>query len=167
MSHVDYFLKIDGIPGEAQDARHKGEIQLESWSMASTTGTDRSPGMAAKVHDVNCSCRMSIASAKLMLACASGQHIAKAVLTARKAGKGQEDFFKVTFSDVLVASYRISGGKISRKGGADGENIIPQEDFSLNFARVDYEYRMQKQDGSLSGTVKSSYSVKDEKGQGQ
>ena len=29
---VDYFLKIDGIDGESTDDKHKGEIQLESYS---------------------------------------------------------------------------------------------------------------------------------------
>src|SRR6516162_3655543 len=28
---VDYFLKIDDIPGESQDPRHPGEIKLESF----------------------------------------------------------------------------------------------------------------------------------------
>ena len=28
---VDYFLKIDGIEGESQDAKHKGEIEVESF----------------------------------------------------------------------------------------------------------------------------------------
>ncbi len=32
MAVVDYFLKIDGIEGESQDAKHKGEIDVESWS---------------------------------------------------------------------------------------------------------------------------------------
>ena len=29
---VDYFLKIDGIPGESKDLKHPNEIQLVSWS---------------------------------------------------------------------------------------------------------------------------------------
>ena len=29
---VDYFLKIDGIDGESTDDKHKGEIQLESYT---------------------------------------------------------------------------------------------------------------------------------------
>ena len=31
MALVDYFLKIDGIEGESQDATHKGEIDVVSW----------------------------------------------------------------------------------------------------------------------------------------
>ena len=43
-----------------------------------------------------------------MLACASGEHIKKAVLTCRKAGKDQQEFLKFTFTDVLVSSYQTA-----------------------------------------------------------
>ena len=33
MAQVDYFLKIDGIDGESTDAKHKGEIDLQSWGV--------------------------------------------------------------------------------------------------------------------------------------
>ena len=32
MAAFDYFLKLDGIPGESIDAKHKGEIDVLSWS---------------------------------------------------------------------------------------------------------------------------------------
>jgi type VI secretion system secreted protein Hcp len=32
MAAVDYFLKIDGIEGESLDEKHKGEIDVLSWS---------------------------------------------------------------------------------------------------------------------------------------
>ena len=32
MAAFDYFLKLDGIPGESVDAKHKGEIDVLSWS---------------------------------------------------------------------------------------------------------------------------------------
>ncbi len=36
MAAVDYFLKIDGIEGESNDHKHKGEIEILSWSMGAT-----------------------------------------------------------------------------------------------------------------------------------
>ena len=40
MAMVDYFLKLDGIPGEANDKTHKGEIEVESFSWGEhQTGT--------------------------------------------------------------------------------------------------------------------------------
>src|SRR5437660_9675235 len=100
----DYFLKIDGVDGESQDAKHPSEIQLESFSWGATqTGTFAfgGGGGASKVQmqDFHFVMKHNKASPKLMLACANGEHIPKAVLTARKAGKDQQDFMKVTMSD--------------------------------------------------------------------
>ena len=36
MAQVDYFLKFDGIKGESADAKHKDEIDIESWSWGET-----------------------------------------------------------------------------------------------------------------------------------
>ncbi|MCC6131760.1 MAG: type VI secretion system tube protein Hcp, partial [Acidobacteria bacterium] len=37
---VDYFLKIEGVPGESQDEQHKDWIDMMSWSWGeSQSGT--------------------------------------------------------------------------------------------------------------------------------
>jgi len=153
----DYFLKIDGIEGESQDATHKGEIQLESFSWgASQTGTFQygGGGGAGKVsmQDFHFVMKHNKASPKLMMACASGEHIKKAVLTARKAGKQQQDFMKVTMSDVLVSSFQTGGS-------ANGDEI-PMDQISLNFAKIEHEYRQQKLDGTLDGAIKHVVDLK-------
>ena len=53
--------------------------------------------------------RTSKASPKLFLACATGQHVKTAVLTARKAGKAQLEYLTIKLGDVLVASFQESG----------------------------------------------------------
>ena len=157
----DYFLKIDGIDGESQDAKHKGEIQLESFSWGATqTGTFAygGGGGAGKVsmQDFHFVMKHNKASPKLMLACARGEHIKKAVLTARKAGKEQQDFMKVSMEDVLVSSYQTGGS-------ATGDEI-PMDQVSLNFAKIEHEYKEQKADGTLGGAVKTGYDLKTSKG---
>ncbi len=111
---VDMFLKITGIEGESTDAKHKGSIDIESFSWGATQqGTTGSPGGggagAGKVQmqDFHFVMRSSKASPKLFQAVASGQHIKEAILTARKAGgKEQIEFLKIKFSDILVSSYQ-------------------------------------------------------------
>lgn len=157
MAAVDYFLKIEGIDGESQDHKHKGELQLESWSWGETnSGSHHSGGGggAGKVamQDIHFVSRMSKGSPKLSLACASGQHIKKAVLTCRKAGKDQQEFLKITLSDLLVSSYQTGGS-------AHGETI-PMDQFSLNFSKIEMEYKEQKADGTLAGPVKSGWDLK-------
>jgi len=153
----DYFLKIDGIEGESQDAKHKSEIDVLSWSIGETNGGSMSfqgGGGAGKVsfQDFHFTMRMSKASPKLFLACASGQHIPKAVLTVRKAGTEQQEFFQVTMSDLLVSSYQT--------GGAGSDNSLPIEQISLNFAKIEVQYKQQDAKGQLGGPIKAGWDLK-------
>ena len=114
MSAVDYFLKIDGIKGESQDSKHGGEIEIQSFSWGATQSgsfAQGGGGGAGKVtmQDFHFTVFHGVASPKLMLACATGQHIPSAVLTARKAGKDQQDYMKVSFYDLLISSFQTGG----------------------------------------------------------
>src|SRR5450759_953032 len=129
---VDYFLKLDGIPGESQDHKHKDEIDILSWSWGeSQSGTMSSGGGggAGKVNmqDFHFVMKVNKSTPKLILACASGDHIKKAILTCRKAGKDQQPFLTYTFTDVLVSSYQT--------GGSSSGDEIPMEQVSLNYSK--------------------------------
>jgi type VI secretion system secreted protein Hcp len=154
---VDYFLKIDGIQGESQDDKHKNEIDVKSWSWGETqTGTMSAGGGggAGKVdmQDFHFVMHVNKATPKLVLACASGEHIKKAVLTCRKAGKTQQEFLIYTFSDLLVSSYQTGGS-----------SEIPSEQVSLNYSKMEVEYKAQKADGSLDGGIKAGWDTKGNK----
>lgn len=160
MAAVDYFLKIDGIEGESADSKHKGEIELESWSWGETNAGSHHAGGgggAGKVQmqDFHFVMKHNKASPKLFLACAGGDHIKKAQLTCRKAGKDQQEFLVVKFEDLLVSSYQA--------GGSAQAQIIPQDQISLNFAKIEVEYKEQKPDGSLGSPVKAGWSLKENK----
>ena len=157
MAAVDYFLKIDGIDGESQDDKHKGEIQLESWSWGETnagTMSHGSGGGSGKVamQDFHFVMKINKASPKLFLACATGQHIPKATLVCRKAGGEQQEFLKVNFSDLLVSSYQT--------GGSGGSDVIPMDQISFNFAKIEIEYKQQDAKGSATAPVKAGYDQK-------
>jgi type VI secretion system secreted protein Hcp len=157
MAAVDYFLKIEGIDGESQDHKHKGEIHLESFSWGEHQSGSHSAGGgggAGKVsmQDFHFVMQVNKASPKLMLACATGEHIKKAVLTCRKAGKEQQEFLKIEFDDLLVASYQT--------GGSGHSDIVPSDQVALNFAKIHIEYKEQKADGTLGPPVKAAYDLK-------
>jgi len=157
---ADYFLKIDGIPGESQDKSHKDSIQVLSWSWGesqSGTMSDGGGGGAGKVNmqDFHFVMKVNKATPKLILACASGDHIKKAVLTCRKAGKTQQEFLIYTFSDVLVSSYQT--------GGSASGDEIPTEQVSLNYTKMELEYKAQKPDGTLEGGIKAGWDLKTNK----
>jgi type VI secretion system secreted protein Hcp len=158
---VDYFLKIDGVDGESADEKHKGEIDVLSWGWsASQSGTMQygGGGGAGKVQmqDFTFTMRMCKASPKLVLACASGEHIKTATMTARKAGKSQQEYLKLTFTDILVSSY-------STGGTGDGD-VVPIDSIALNFAKIEFEYKEQKADGTLGGAIKTHWDLKANKG---
>ena len=152
---VDYFLKIDGIAGESTDVKHKGEIELESFSWGETQSARAGGGGggAGKVQmqDFNFVMTVNKASPKLILACATGQHLKQATFVARKAGKAQQEFLVYKFTDVLVSSYQT--------GGSGGEGL-PMDQVSFNFGRIEVEYRSQKPDGSLASPVKAGWDLK-------
>jgi type VI secretion system secreted protein Hcp len=157
MAVVDYFLKIDGIEGEAQDKTHKNEIQLESWSFGETNSGTASSGMgmgAGKVSmgDFHFVMRSNKATPKLFLACADGEHIKKATLTCRKAGKDQQEYLKWLFTDLIISSYQT--------GGSASSDVVPLDQISFNFTEAQIDYKEQKADGTLGGAVTTKYNVK-------
>jgi type VI secretion system secreted protein Hcp len=157
MAAVDYFLKVDGIDGESTDAKHTNAIDVESWSWGETQSGAHAGGGgggAGKVvmQDFHFVTKVSKASPLLMLACATGQHIKKAVLTCRKAGGKQEDFLVVTMSDLLVSSFQT--------GGSGHSDIVPTDQCSINFSKIEFEYKIQKPDGSMGSPVKAGYDLK-------
>ncbi len=154
MAAVAYFLRLDGIPGESKDAKHPGEIEVESFSWgetASIAATTSGAGAGkVQVEDLHVTMATSKASPLLFLACATGQHLKTAVLTARKAGRAPLEFFVITLTDVLVSAYHVGGGTVAG----------PTDQLSLNFARVQIEYRPQKPDGSAETPVEAGWDVK-------
>jgi type VI secretion system secreted protein Hcp len=161
----DYFLKVDGIEGESQDDTHKNEIELASfrWSEQQPGSFQRNASgghTGGKVQMGNFIFTMptSKASPKLFLACAKGDHIATVTLTCRKAGGGQQEFFKITLSEVLVSHYETTStdGEGGEQGFHDGS---PMDHVELAFGKIECEYRPQKADGSLDNPVKAGYNL--------
>jgi type VI secretion system secreted protein Hcp len=160
MAAVDYFLKIDGIPGESNDSKHKNEIELESWSWSEINeGTHEGGGGggAGKVDMADFEFKMKVnkASPKLFLACATGDHIKEALLTCRKAGKEQQEYLKIKFSELLISSYQTGGSKA---------DVVPTDAIKFNFAKIEFNYAPQKADGKLDSPVVHNYSLKENKG---
>ena len=156
MAAVDYFLKIDGIEGEAEDAKHGKEIEVLSWSWGEaqtgshTHGTGGGAGKVA-MQDFHFTMTACKASPKLMLACATGEHIKNAVLTCRKAGKEQQEYLKYTFTELLISSYQTGGS---------GGNVVPTDSISFNFTKIETAYKVQKADGTLGDEFKAGYDLK-------
>lgn len=157
MAAVDYFLKLEGIDGESSDSKYKNHIDVESWSWGETqTGTHSGGGGggAGKVamQDFHFVMKVNKASPTLLLRCATGEHITKGTLICRKAGGTQQDFLVVTMSDLLVSSFQT--------GGSGHSDVVPTDQISLNFSKIEMEYKTQDAKGQVGKPVKVGYDVK-------
>ncbi len=145
----DIFLKLDGIKGESKDEKHKGSIAIESfqWGLqqAGTMGQGGGGG-AGKVSfsDISIQKFADASTPALMQACAGGDHIKTGVLTVRKAGGKQEEYYKISLTQILVSSIHNTGAH----GG------VPSETVTLNFDEIKFDYKEQGGDGKLGGVVK-------------
>ena len=156
---VSIFARIGTIKGESQDAKHKDQIEILSWSW----GVSQSSAMAhggggaegkASFQDFNFIHHVDKASPVLMKACATGEHVKDATITVRKAGAGQNDYLIITMTDLLVTSVSTS---VSAEGATTIESVL------LAFAKVDLEYKPQKPNGSLDAGIHFTYDLKAQK----
>ncbi|MDY0743279.1 type VI secretion system tube protein Hcp [Paucibacter sp. R3-3] len=150
MAKVDYFLKITGVDGESTDDKHKGEIELISYSLGGTNaGSFQSGGGGGSgkvaLHDFSFVKKVDKSSAKLFAAMCSGEHYDTATLVCRRAGKEQQEFLTVVLSKVIVSSLTHLG--------AEGAETIPSDSVTLNFGKIEFKYKEQKPDGSLGGEI--------------
>jgi type VI secretion system secreted protein Hcp len=156
---ADIFAKIGDIKGESLDDKHKGEIELLSWSWGISQtgsmayGSGGGTGKAA-FADFSITHNIDKASPNLMKACATGEHIKEATITARKAGKGQQEFLIFKMNDLIITGVHPSGH------GGDGGLV---ETVTLQGSKIDLEYKPQKPDGTLDAGVKFGYDIKGNK----
>ena len=152
----DYFLKIEGVEGESTDAKHKGQIEIDSFSwgvsnsgsMAAGGGGGGGAGKAS-FSDLHFTKTVDKSSPKLMEAVATGEHLRSVDLVVRKAGGDQLEYYKVTLQDVLISGYSTTG--------SSGE--APSESISLNFSKIVFEYTPQNADGTAAAPLKTGYDL--------
>jgi len=153
---ADMFLSLDGIKGESADDKHKGEIDIESfsWGLAQQGSGNRGGGSGTgkvDVQDISITKKVDKSSPMLQLACANGKHIAKGKITLRKAGENPLDYLTFDLESVLVSNYQIAH--------TAGGNDVPAETISLNFSKVKSEYWTQSDKGAKGENANFSWDV--------
>ncbi|HET9345920.1 MAG TPA: type VI secretion system tube protein Hcp [Candidatus Limnocylindrales bacterium] len=153
---TDIFAKIGTILGDSTDVKHKNEIDVLSWAWGVTqSGTMAHGGGGgagkANFNDLTFTHQVDKATPLLLKSCATGSHIPEATITVRKAGKGQQEYLIIKMSDVLITGVAMS---VAVDGPTSAENV------TLQFAKVDLEYRPQKADGSLEPGIHFKYDIK-------
>ncbi|HMI87900.1 MAG TPA: type VI secretion system tube protein Hcp [Polyangiaceae bacterium] len=152
---VDMFIKIGDVKGESTDDKHKGEIDVLSWSWgASQAGTSGigGGGGAGKVQlqDLTITKYIDKGSPTLFKMCCDGTHIASSILTVRKAGGSALEYLKITLDTAIVTSITT--------GGSGGQDRLT-ENITLNFAKIKMEYTPQTGKGAGEASVTQGWDV--------
>jgi type VI secretion system secreted protein Hcp len=153
---VDMFLKCEGVEGEAQDDKHKNEIDVLAWSWgASQSGTTHmgAGGGAGKVavQDLSVTKYVDKASTDMLLACCNGKHYGEMTLTVRKAGGDTPlEYIVIIMKDCIITSIST--------GGSGGEDRLT-ENVSINFANVELKYIEQKPDGGAASPKRFAWDI--------
>ena len=139
----DMFLKLAGVMGESADSKHKGEIDVLSWSWGTSTGlakTNRGTIPEACIQNLHFVKIVDSASPPLITMAVMGQVASDAVLTVRKTGgENPIEYFILRMTNVSVSSFQT--------GGSDFSGQLTEQ-VTLHFDKLNGEYRPQKPDGS-------------------
>jgi type VI secretion system secreted protein Hcp len=146
----DYFLDLDGIPGECQDKTHTDQIRLSDFSFA-MKNRNRAGYAAGKTvfENVSFAGPIDVSYPKIQDALASNRPIKKATLYCRKAGKSQLDFLTITFTDLYVSQCRL-----------ESEGSLLRMYITMNFAKTQIDYREQTDKGTLGGAMSAMFDVR-------
>jgi type VI secretion system secreted protein Hcp len=169
MSHVDYFLKIDGIDGESTERGHEREIEVDSFSWGAGNAAAAAGGSGRAIGKVqfkafNFGAISSKASPPMLLAVTTGRHIKFAVLTGRRPGEEAQDFYKIKLTDVLVSSYQGSAHSSLEDGGENVNNNQPMDQVSLNFAKIEFTFTSQTQIGTIGDQTTANWDLDKDQG---
>jgi type VI secretion system secreted protein Hcp len=148
------FLSVNGakhgqITGEAQDEKHKNEVEVMAWSWGMQGKASLGGGVAtgkATMRELRIVKRVDKASTALMSALRSNEPIKEALLTVRKAGKKPLEYLKIKIEDGRVVTLDIEVDNNSSSGA-----LLEKVAFSFN--KISIEYTPQGPDGNPLGST--------------
>jgi type VI secretion system secreted protein Hcp len=147
---AETFLKLGDIQGESTDSKHKGEIEVLSFTQ-SFVNTLSTVGGGAGTGKVECGAvtmmkNIDASSPLLLKGVATGQHFKDATITFRASERGaiSPEYYVVTMSDVFVT-------ELSQTDSADPNRIF--EKLVLNARTFEFKYTPTTVKGSIGKPV--------------
>lgn len=161
----DCFLKIEGVPGESTDDKHKDWIELLSFSHGlsqPTSGAVSSGGARSSERcdhqDFSVVKTLDKASPKLNLFCCNGTHVKKINVELCRATGDKQKYMEYILTDSIVSSVRPGGS-------AQGGEALPLEEVSFNYGKIEWVYtETDHATGKPKGDVKTNWDLELNKG---
>jgi len=150
----DMFFKVKGakhgqITGEAQDDKHKGEIEVLSWSWGmqgkSALGGGTATGKAT-MRELRIVKKVDKASTALMSALRTNERSKEGALILRKTGTSKLAYLKITIQDGRVMALDVEAGD------ENGSSTLVER-VSFSFNKIAVEYTPQGGDGMPQGAT--------------
>jgi type VI secretion system secreted protein Hcp len=161
----DAFIKIDGIPGESTDDKHKDWIEILSFSHGVSqprSGSVSSGGSRSSQRtdhsDFSVIHALDKASPKLNLFCSNGDHIKEITVELCRAGGDKQKYMEWKLEDVIVTSVRPGGS-------SSGEESLPLEEISFAYGKITWTYtETDHKTGKAKGNVSANWDLHGNKG---
>ena len=146
----DCFVKIDGVPGECTDDKHKDWIELFSYShglsQPSSGSASSGGGRSAERcdhQDFSVVKSLDKASPKINLFCCNGD---------------KQKYMEYVLNDVIISSIRPGGS-------AQGGEALPVEEVTFNYGKIEWIYtETDHKTGKPKGDVKANWDLVANKG---
>ena len=161
----DCFLKIDGVPGESTDDKHKEWIELLSFShgvsQISSGAVSSGGGLSAERcdhQDFSVVKTLDKASPKLALNCCNGTHVKTVTVELCRSGGDKQKYMNYLMTDVIVSSVRPGGS-------AQGGEALPLEEVSFHYGKIEWTYtEIDHETGKPKGDISANWDLVANKG---
>ena len=135
---VDYFLEVNGVTGESQDAKQAKSIDVQSVSWGASAADKK-----VNLQNLSVTKFVDLASPQLFQRMVQGTNISSAEVIARKAGETPLIYLRYCLQDVRVASIQ----QASSGGDASTENV------TFSYGSFSMQYTSQTSDGKAGQTL--------------
>lgn len=163
IDNTDFYLKIDGINGEATAQGLTGYMKIVSFNWGGQNSGKFQAGESSGLPsgrftggDFNFVMKTNSASPQLMSACAKGTQFATATLVCRKAvgGATPTTYLQVALAPVLVSKFTTGYDPANNLGDA-----IVVDNVSLNFGKINVQYKAVTNQGTSGPAVEGGYNL--------
>ena len=158
-SQQDFYIQIEGIPGESKDSKHAGWIDILSLEYSVSQSSSMSSGGGGGVGRASFDALTFVhyvdkATPNLLQYCASGKQVSTVKVSCCKVGDGAQEYMLITLTDCMITH----AGPI---GSVEDPRV--KEKVSISFGKIEVQVKEQNADGSMGAAVTGTWNVKENK----